>query len=349
MDHPDLRDAAIVWPEMIDRAKSTIDFAEFYASDEKDKSTKLTPVLAAIERAVARGVKVRFMVDKLFVKQYPETIERLRQARVDVKVVDYQAITGGIIHAKYFVVDGSESFLGSQNFDWRALEHIQEMGTRVRSPQLASYVEDVFEYDWSGARLRDVAPITTQSGERVTFTATPLSRLPDPHEWDLRHLLAAIAAAKKGIDVQVLTYSTTNRDGSPFTALDDALRAAAARGVKVRLLVSSWALKGHERASIEALAKVANVEVHVITVPPWSGGDVPFARVCHAKYAIFDANATAWVGTSNWEGDYFLKSRNVGVLIEGGKAPERLEGVFEDGWSGPYTKPLSAFGADPRP
>src|SRR5205814_1225450 len=35
MDHPDLRDADIVWREMNDRAKSTIDFAEFYASDEK--------------------------------------------------------------------------------------------------------------------------------------------------------------------------------------------------------------------------------------------------------------------------------------------------------------------------
>ena len=34
LDHPDLRDAYVVWPEMIDRAQKTLDFAEFYASDD---------------------------------------------------------------------------------------------------------------------------------------------------------------------------------------------------------------------------------------------------------------------------------------------------------------------------
>ena len=36
LDHADVRDAPTVWPEMIDRAKTTIDFAEFYASDAEN-------------------------------------------------------------------------------------------------------------------------------------------------------------------------------------------------------------------------------------------------------------------------------------------------------------------------
>jgi hypothetical protein len=56
---------------------------------------------------------------------------------------------------------------------------------------------------------------------------------------------------------------------------------------------------------------------------------------------VVDAES-AWVGTSNWEGDYFFHSRNVGLVARGGGAARRLVGVFEDGWSAPYAKTLGA-------
>jgi phosphatidylserine/phosphatidylglycerophosphate/cardiolipin synthase-like enzyme len=46
----------------------------------------------------------------------------------------------------------------------------------------------------------------------------------------------------------------------------------------------------------------------------------------------------AWVGTSNWEGDYFKKSRNVGLIIEGPAFAAQLDKVFNDGFSGPYAE-----------
>jgi hypothetical protein len=42
--------------------------------------------------------------------------------------------------------------------------------------------------------------------------------------------------------------------------------------------------------------------------------------------------ARAWVGTSNWERDYFYASRNVGLVIEGGPLPARLDAFFADNW-----------------
>lgn len=45
---------------------------------------------------------------------------------------------GGVQHAKYF---------GSQNFDWRAIEHIQELGLRVRVPEVVQALGALFEYD----------------------------------------------------------------------------------------------------------------------------------------------------------------------------------------------------------
>jgi phosphatidylserine/phosphatidylglycerophosphate/cardiolipin synthase-like enzyme len=64
---------------------------------------------------------------------------------------------------------------------------------------------------------------------------------------------------------------------------------------------------------------------------------VPFARVAHAKYLVVDG-ARAWVGTSNWEGDYFTKSRNVGIVVEGEAFAAQLDRVFEGGFSGPYAE-----------
>ncbi len=346
LDHADVRDASEVWPEMIGRAKKTIDFAEFYASEAEGAfhaQSKLAKVIDAIEAAVARKVRVRFLVDASFADKYPDTLARLEKAGVTVRRFDVGKAMGGVLHAKYFVVDGEEVFVGSQNFDWRALGHIQEIGVRLRGPG-AALATSVFELDWATAAGEQLPspPMAAiygggdASGAEAMLAASPDKHLPVGAPWDLPMLVSRITTAKRWVRVQLLTYGTKNRDGSTFTTLDDALRAAAARGVKVELLVSHWALKHPE--PLEALAK-AGVEVRVITIPPWSGGEIPFARVAHAKYALFDTD-DAWVGTSNWEGDYFLRSRNLSVFVKRSEVPAKLARVFADGWASRYTKPL---------
>ena len=354
LDHADVPNAPEVWVAMIDGATRTLDFAEFYASEADEKnlaSSALPRVLAAIDRAVKRGVRVRFLVDSIFVKTYPAILEQLKSGGVAVRIIDFGKRGGGVLHAKYFVVDGTEAFVGSQNFDWRSLAHIQEMGVRVRSSAIAGGLLDVLDTDWELAAggkaearsyhhpLTDVKMVT---GETVSLVASPKGWLPDEHAWELPRLVALLDASVLGIDLQVLHYKTKERDGTPFPTLDDALRRAARRGVRVRVLVSEWSSKpgSEHRAALEALAKVPNVEVRVIVIPPWSGGAIPFARVAHAKYLVVDSTR-AWVGTSNWEGDYFTKSRNVAIVAEGGKLPPRLDGIFEDGWTSSYTKPLA--------
>jgi hypothetical protein len=44
------------------------------------------------------------------------------------------------------------------------------------------------------------------------------------------------------------------------------------------------------------------------------------------------------VGTSNWEGDYFTRSRNAGVVVEGEAFAAQLERVFKDGFAGTYSE-----------
>ena len=52
-----------------------------------------------------------------------------------------------------------------------------------------------------------------------------------------------LAAAKSSIVVQVMVLAAHDRSGQAWLTLDGALRQAAARGVRVRLLVSEWALR----------------------------------------------------------------------------------------------------------
>jgi phosphatidylserine/phosphatidylglycerophosphate/cardiolipin synthase-like enzyme len=346
LDHPDIPDAYEVWPAMIRGATRTLDIAEFYVSNAP--GSRLEPVLVAIEEAARRGVAVRLLVDASFAKKYPESLDRLGASGVTVRRWDVGAVMGGILHAKYFVVDEREAYLGSQNFDWRSLTHIQELGVRIRDAGAAAAYARVFAFDWELAGGRPPAtageegPLTfteiaAGAPARVTPVMSPKGFLPDARTWDLPRLVALVDGAKRSVNVQVLTYKTKAHDGAPFPDLDDALRRAAARGVSVKLLVSDWEKRKGTVEDVQRLARVPNVAVRFLDVPAWSGGFVPFARVAHAKYMVVDG-ARAWVGTSNWEADYFTKSRNVGVVVEGEAFAAELDRVFADGFAGRYAE-----------
>jgi len=327
LDVATIPDAHVVWPEMIARATSSIDLEEFYASSDPAGKDRLEPTLVALERATARGVRVRLVVDETFYEKYPEVPARLAHAGVLVKRTSRFDKNGGVQHAKYFVVDREETYVGSQNLDYRSLEHIQEIGVRVRSPSVASAFEAIFEGDWSDRAISSpVTPaLAVWGGEpvRITPVFSPRGALADEGSWDLPRITAAIDGASHDVRVQLLTYDTRSRDGSSFTTLDDALRRAAARGVRVRMIVSEWARR--HGAALAVLAPA--VDVRVLVVAPIAGRDIPFARVVHAKYMVADARI--WIGSSNWEGDYFEKSRNAGLVIEGAKPAAELAAFFD--------------------
>jgi phosphatidylserine/phosphatidylglycerophosphate/cardiolipin synthase-like enzyme len=349
LDHADIPDAHEVWPEMIAAATRTLDIAQFYVSDAP--GSRLAPVLSAVEAAARRGVAVRLLVDAGFAKRYPESLDRLAALPgVTVRRFDVGAVMGGVLHAKYFVVDGREAYLGSQNFDWRSLAHIHEIGVRIRDAAATATYARIFALDWDlaggGHAPAAVAPANeplsfpeTAGGAPATVTpvASPKGFLPDPRTWELPRLIALLDGAQRTVHLQVLTYSTTMRDGSPFTELDDALRRAAARGVEVTVLVSDWSKKKGPVEAVQKLARAKGVTVRFLDIPAWSGGFVPFARTAHAKYLVVDG-ARAWVGTSNWEGDYFTRSRNVGLVVEGAAFAGQLERVFHDALVSPYAE-----------
>ncbi len=318
LGHADLRTAAVVWPGMINAAQTRIDIAEFYIST----GPRLEPVIAALEQAIARGVRVRVLADSKFSETYPETLDRLAAHGASVR--RWKPSTGGVLHAKYFVIDAREGYLGSQNFDWRSLEQIQELGVRFSVPDDVRALEDIFETDWAqaGGEPRPPAP-KAYSFNGSTLIGSPRELLPDERLWDLPALVKLLDSAKQTIKVQVLTYR------ADIPELRSALDRAFKRGVKIQLLISNWVLRHPE--NLDGLPG----EVRILSIPQLPSGFIPFARVAHAKFCVVDG-ARAWVGTSNWERDYFFKSRNVGLLIDSGPLPRRLDSFFDGDWTSAY-------------
>ena len=358
----DLRDPATVWSEMFDNAKTEIVIGQFYAVNKP--GSVFDKVVERLAAAGKRGVKIRFLLEQkgLGLSEKP-TLDQLRAIpNLELRVLDFSKLTGnGIIHAKYMVVDGTTAFIGSQNFDWRAFEHIHETGLRITDPKLVGQVLAVFNQDWRAQAL-------TEQGTAVpalnAITAAPNYRqetflLASPNRYNPAGigdsesgLPALLADAKSEVRIQLLDYAPLSygpKGTRPYYAvIDNAVRAAANRGVKIKLMVSNWNMEQPAQAYLKSLAMLPNVEIRVVTIPVARGGFIPFARVIHSKTMVID-NQIAWVGTSNWSGGYMDLSRNMEVVMRNEKMAQRLAATQEQIWSSQYAQALDINKQYPKP
>ena len=349
------------WIQLIDGARRRIDIEQFYLSTWPNEP--MDDVLRSLGEAVRRGVRVRLILDAGMHRTYPRTADSLAKVPgFEVRLVDFRRIAGGIQHAKYFLVDGEVTFLGSQNFDWRALKHIHELGVAVRDRRVTADYQRVFDLDWDMATPIGQSPDTTRVARAVQFphprgslpdrivqapgdtvlfwpTWNPKRFVPDTTLWDRDQIVRRLDAARHEIVIQTLTYSLGSRRERD-DALDLALRRAAARGVRVKLIVSDWEMGTPGLQELQALEKVPGIEIRLSTVPMWSGGYIPFARVEHCKYFVADTLWT-WVGTSNWSPDYFHASRNLGAIMRNRGIASAARAIFEASWRAPGAAPLA--------
>jgi phosphatidylserine/phosphatidylglycerophosphate/cardiolipin synthase-like enzyme len=356
LSEPDLRLAQDVWPEMIDKARHTLDVNEFYVTPSTGEP--LEPTLAAMDRAAKRGVKIRVILDGKMAKNSVDGIARLRaMPGLELKIADWQGLTGaGIVHAKYFVVDSTRAFVGSQNFDWRSLKHIHEMGLAIDDEPVVKHVQRVFDHDWAIADSKNAVPAdnlqrpAADESPRAFLVASPWGYNPPGVGDSESELARLIAQAKDEILIQNLEYFPTSYGKPPhfYGAIDNALREAAARGVKIKILVSHWSTEEPLVAGLKSLSIMPGVEARVITIPEASTGTIPFSRVTHSKYAVFDGK-TLWLGTSNWAGGYLDQSRNLEVVVKDDALAARAAAVQKHLWDSAYTVPLDVLKTYSKP
>ncbi len=358
----DLRNPVQVWSELFDNAKHEIDIGQFYAVIKP--GSVFEKVVEHLEAAGKRGVKIRFLLDQKGVglSEKP-TIERLKAIpNMDFRILDVNKLTGnGIIHAKYLVVDGATAYIGSQNFDWRSFEHIHETGLRITDPKVVAQVQAIFNQDWNAQTLisqgkpvpvLNTTPVSPDIHQNTFLLASPQQYNPAGVGNSEAGLPALLAEAKNEVRIQLLDYAPLSygpKGTRPYYAvIDNAVRSAANRGVKVKLMVSNWNLENPAQVYLKSLAILPNVEIRVVTLPVASTGFIPFARVIHSKTMVID-NQIAWVGTSNWSGGYMDLSRNLEVVMRNEKMAQRLAALHEQTWYSAYAQPLDINKQYPKP
>lgn len=343
-----------VWMELVENAQRSIDIETFYFAD-KD-STTFNKFVASLKAASIRGIKIRIIVDSSFYASNDKSVDALEGIEnIEIRKIPMRNISGGVMHAKFFIVDGESVFAGSQNFDWRALMHIHEIGAVIRDRRFAETFSEIFEADWklcegslygfSNMKLNSLVnrenPVKLNDrefGEIEIYPAvSPFGYVVDGLNFELEELLRIINNSKESLKIQIYSYSTKDRSSEGFFAIDSALKNAAARGVKIKMLLPDWATKPGAIDAIKELSIVPNISIKISSIPLHSSGFIPYARVDHTKYFVCD-NDISWISTTNWEKNYFYNSRNVSLVVKNKEVNKRLSDVFDISWDSPYSE-----------
>ncbi|KAF3996585.1 phospholipase D-like domain-containing protein [Glaciimonas immobilis] len=359
---PDLREPLQVWREMFDAAREEIDLGQFYVAGKSGEA--FDQVIERLDAAGRRGVKIRFLMEEKgkFASDIA-TIEQLQRIpNLTFRYLNYSKLTGnGIIHAKYMLVDGTAAYVGSQNFDWRAFAHIHETGLRITDSVVVKQLQQIFEFDWHAQALiaqglpvlpSNQALVLANEDQAAYLVASPNAFNPAGVGDSETELPKLLAAATSEVKVQLLDYAPLsygpNHTHSYYAVIDNAIRAALARGVKIQLMVSHWNTGKPAIDYLKSLALLPGMEIKIVTLPQASTGFIPFARVIHSKIMSIDGQV-AWIGTSNWSGGYMDKSRNLEIILRNKKMAKRIADLHQQTWDSIYAQPIDVMKNYPPP
>lgn len=193
---------------------------------------------------------------------------------------------------------------------------------------------------------RIAAQSTPPAGKGSGFRPLPLSA------WSMDARLALVRHAQKSLDLQ---YYLLQNDVTGHT-LVRAVRDAAERGVRVRLLVDDLYTADSDHMLL-ALAAYPNVEIRLFNPFPsgraffltrWAFALGDFSRInhrMHNKMLIADG-AFAVAGGRNIADEYFFSSKGGNFvdfdLLVAGDAVPRMAAIFDGYWNSPRIYPLHA-------
>lgn len=388
---PHLPSISESWINLLNKANSSVHIAAFYFT-LRDSDLGLTEPSSVLGKKVfnqlkqlePKGVKLKIAVNAP--QPYIADTDELVATGAEVRGVDLQSITGGILHTKLWVVDKKHVYLGSANMDWRSLTQVKEVGVALEDCGcLAQDASRIFDVYWDiGAQKNGSLPpfwpgrFSALSSSKyplaVKFNGVParvyLSSSPPPlssygRSDDLSTILSVIADAERLIYVSVMDYLPMSEFTDPirfWPLIDSALReAACTRGVEVRLLVSCWNQSpGAMFVFLQSLSVLnkpplsCNIHIKVFEVPSTREQQrIPFARVNHAKYMVTDR--VVYIGTSNWSENYFTQTAGVGLVVnQTGSAvgqgqqtvQTQLREIFQRDWHSEYAQSLSDVHAE---
>lgn len=352
-----------VWRDSLNAADESIQIGLYYYNPGDE--TKLTRLENILKQKARQDVKVEVIADSTFFGKYPDDLRQLAgQSNIEVRILNLEDRTGGVMHGKYFLVDGQQFYTGSANFSWKSLEHNREVGLAGSDTGLAKSLADIFEVDWklasrSDTRWNDVKsqlaknrsdrtdPLDSDTAPWIettnysAVTGSPPVLNPPTILWNLDAITKLIRSAEDSIFVDLFQYALTSRYVEKnLHKIDQALREASTRGVQVNLMVSDWVFEYPKTLQLKSLAALPNVTVKYLRFPNHTSGYHSYSRVSHTKMLLVD-NSIAWVGSANWQPGYFSNSRNVGIISESPRVTRQLKKFFLTAWTSRYAENLT--------
>jgi len=296
----------------IDRLVTDIDGAAqhvrllvyLFADDETGRK-----VIAALARAVARGVACHVLIDTFGSHAWLRgTVARLDAAGVHVRaVLPFRILRSRTRrdmrnHRKLFVIDGAIGYAGSQNIvnkDFRPGITNQELVVRATGPVVAEMTA-LFLADWfleTEEMLAEDVAIPAATGAAVT------QLLPSGSHYPLNGFETLLIWQVHAARAQVVI---TTPYFIPDEALLGALRTAVARGVTVDIIVSAAVdqplVSLAQRSYYDDLLH-AGVRIHLFR-----------GFLLHAKHVCVDGTL-AIVGSSNVDIRSFQLNDEVSLLL----------------------------------
>jgi len=256
--------------------------------------------VAALKRAVERGVRVRVLVDDAGARySFPSIVGKLKQARVRVErflptLAPWRLTTINLHnHRKLLVADGIIGFTGGMNIRQgnvltdKPRKPVQDLHFKVEGPVVAQ-LQEAFANDWEFCTKEILAgdawfPELADHGKSIARVITDGPDADyDKARWTL---LGALSCAQSS--VQILTPYFL-----PDSSLITALNLAALRGVQVDIILPAennlpfvhWASRAMWWQVLERGCRLW------LTPPPFD----------HSKLMIVD-NHWVLLGSANWD------------------------------------------------
>ncbi|XP_015125172.1 phospholipase D3 isoform X1 [Diachasma alloeum] len=376
----------LTWMDLINSAESTIEIAALYWTMNRedvypDDSAKDGEDVfdALVDAGRNRGISIKIAQNAPSQSNPNVDSEYLtKKAHAEVRSLNFAGLLGGgVLHTKLWLIDRTHVYVGSANMDWRSLTQVKELGlVAMNCSCLANDLAKIFEVYWQlgkegkvPATWPDALSTKINVNRTMNFTlddnkyksfiaSSPPPLSPKGRTNDIDAILHCIDKAEKFVYISVMDYfplTIYTTKVKYWPVIDDALRSASIdRRITVRLLISWWK---HSRPSedtfLKSLMDLTNsyknvrIEVKRFIVPTNADLDkIPFARVNHNKYMVTDI--AAYIGTSNWSGDYFINTAGIGMVFEDAdhnnnhSIRQQLEEIFLRDWNSPYAHSMNA-------
>lgn len=301
----------------LDAATTSIDFAVYGFNGCEE-------VIDALKAAKARGVRVRGVVDSYASGFHPY---RATQTVIDALGTVVADGDDRIMHNKFFVIDGRQVWTGSTNISRPELdaEYYSDVALLIDSTALADVYTDEFEEMYAG-NFHDEKQDNTRHVLPPLADGTVIESYFSPTDDAQTHaIVRAIHQAQTHINMR--TFFLTSQ------AIVDALKAAKARGVTVRIILD--ATSAHNEYSLHQSLRDAGVSVKVES---WGGTE-------HIKAFSVDG----WIvvlGSQNFTASGNASSDENTLYIQNRPMASAFDAAFATAWS---SIPSTWATSDPDP